>query len=326
MIELDWMNVAGYGASFLVFCAFYMKAMVPLRVIAIASNLAFVVYGLGHQLYPVLILHTLLLPVNCTPMSKHPGHETGADRIEFEERVQALYRQGGRAGWASVVVALCLVAVMWRFVASDLILAWLSLTLAVVAIRVPLLRAHARDPQRERRAKVWARRYTWMVLAHGTCWGLASILFLDAASPLGVASFLVVAALVPTANVATQANHLPAVYAILFSRLVPTVLRLALLGGGQFVPLAATLSLYLTFLVAFARLQSRTIGSGIRLRLENLALIGALQVEKEQAEAQRERAEHSAVAPTATSARTTHPRLTCRSVCSSRAVSPGGSR
>ena len=85
-------------------------------------------------------------------MSRHPQHEAGAERGEFEERVQALYRQGGRAGWASVVVALCLVAVMWRFVASDLILAWLSLTLAVVAIRMPLLRAHAGDPRRERRA------------------------------------------------------------------------------------------------------------------------------------------------------------------------------
>jgi CRP/FNR family cyclic AMP-dependent transcriptional regulator len=65
MSELDWMNLAGYGASLLVFCAFYMKAMVPLRAIAIASNIAFVVYGLGHQLYPVLILHALLLPLNC---------------------------------------------------------------------------------------------------------------------------------------------------------------------------------------------------------------------------------------------------------------------
>ena len=31
MSELDWINVAGYGASLLVFCAFYMKAMIPLR-------------------------------------------------------------------------------------------------------------------------------------------------------------------------------------------------------------------------------------------------------------------------------------------------------
>lgn len=227
-------------------------------------------------------------------MGMDPGHEAG--RGEFEERIRALYRQGGRAGWASVVVALCLAAVMWRFVASGLILAWLALTLTVVGIRVPLLRAHAGDPRREERARTWARRYTWMVLAHGACWGLASFLFLDAENPFGVASFLMVAALVPTANVATQANHLPAVYAILASTLVPAILRLAVLGGGQYVALAATLSLYLTFLVAFARLQGRAIGSGIRLRLENLALIEALKAEKAEAEAQRERAEQASLA------------------------------
>ena len=42
-----------------------MKAMVPLRAIAIASNVAFIAYGLGAGLYPVLILHVVLLPLNC---------------------------------------------------------------------------------------------------------------------------------------------------------------------------------------------------------------------------------------------------------------------
>ncbi len=65
MIDLDWVNVAGYSASFLVFSAFYMKAMTPLRVIAIASNVAFIAYGLGAGLYPVLVLHAVLLPLNC---------------------------------------------------------------------------------------------------------------------------------------------------------------------------------------------------------------------------------------------------------------------
>ena len=59
------MNVAGYGASLLVFGAFYMKTMIPLRAIAIASNVAFMVYGLGGGLYPVLVLHAVLLPLNC---------------------------------------------------------------------------------------------------------------------------------------------------------------------------------------------------------------------------------------------------------------------
>jgi hypothetical protein len=65
MSHLDWVNVAGYCASLLVFGAFYMTAMIPLRAVAIASNIAFIAYGFGHHLYPVLILHALLLPLNC---------------------------------------------------------------------------------------------------------------------------------------------------------------------------------------------------------------------------------------------------------------------
>jgi CRP-like cAMP-binding protein len=65
MSHLDWVNVAGYFASLLVFGAFYMTAMIPLRAVAIASNIAFITYGFGRHLYPVLILHALLLPLNC---------------------------------------------------------------------------------------------------------------------------------------------------------------------------------------------------------------------------------------------------------------------
>jgi len=62
--QFDWITGVGYCASLLVFCAFYMKAMIPLRAIAIASNIAFVAYGAGRHLYPILILHAVLLPLN----------------------------------------------------------------------------------------------------------------------------------------------------------------------------------------------------------------------------------------------------------------------
>jgi len=57
-------DVAGYIASALVFAAFYMKDMVPLRVAAICSNVAFLVYGGVMHLAPVIALHALLLPLN----------------------------------------------------------------------------------------------------------------------------------------------------------------------------------------------------------------------------------------------------------------------
>lgn len=57
-------ELAGYIASGLVFLTFCMKTLLPLRVIAIASNLAFIAYGIGAGLLPILILHSALLPLN----------------------------------------------------------------------------------------------------------------------------------------------------------------------------------------------------------------------------------------------------------------------
>lgn len=57
-------EIAGYLAAFLVFLTFYMKTMVPLRIVGICSNCAFIVYGYLGALYPVLILHLVLLPLN----------------------------------------------------------------------------------------------------------------------------------------------------------------------------------------------------------------------------------------------------------------------
>lgn len=54
----------GYLASVLVFTTFYMKTMVVLRFVAIASNFAFIGYGLAENLHPVLLLHLALLPMN----------------------------------------------------------------------------------------------------------------------------------------------------------------------------------------------------------------------------------------------------------------------
>jgi hypothetical protein len=57
-------DLCGYVASALVLAAFYMKDMIPLRLAALASNLAFIAYGLALGLTPIWILHALLVPLN----------------------------------------------------------------------------------------------------------------------------------------------------------------------------------------------------------------------------------------------------------------------
>jgi CRP/FNR family cyclic AMP-dependent transcriptional regulator len=59
-----WVDLAGYIASSLVFLTFYMKGMVPLRLVALCSNVAFLIYACTLHLAPIVILHGALIPVN----------------------------------------------------------------------------------------------------------------------------------------------------------------------------------------------------------------------------------------------------------------------
>lgn len=59
-----WINVAGYAASSMVLATFCMKTMRPLRILALGSNVFFAVYAFFGGLYPVLVLHLILFPIN----------------------------------------------------------------------------------------------------------------------------------------------------------------------------------------------------------------------------------------------------------------------
>lgn len=63
---LDWVQALGFLAAFLMFTTFYMKNMIPLRIIGITSNFTFVLYAINSDpiVWPLLILHALLLPMN----------------------------------------------------------------------------------------------------------------------------------------------------------------------------------------------------------------------------------------------------------------------
>ena len=54
----------GYAASAAVLATFCMSTMIPLRVVALGSNVLFMAYGYADHLYPVFVLHAILLPVN----------------------------------------------------------------------------------------------------------------------------------------------------------------------------------------------------------------------------------------------------------------------
>ena len=61
---MTWVDALGYVAASLVLATFCMKTMLLLRSVAICSNVAFLIYGVIHGIYPVLALHGILLPLN----------------------------------------------------------------------------------------------------------------------------------------------------------------------------------------------------------------------------------------------------------------------
>ena len=91
------MIVAGWVAAVLVFSAFFMRTMIPLRIVAIASNVAFIAYallglryGVFDRLYPILVLHSALLPLNLIRLRELKRMIAGVRATNADEAIQAL--------------------------------------------------------------------------------------------------------------------------------------------------------------------------------------------------------------------------------------------
>jgi len=61
---LDFGTALGLLAAGLYFATYAVKHMLSLRIIAIASNVFFIAYGIVHVALPELVLHSVLLPLN----------------------------------------------------------------------------------------------------------------------------------------------------------------------------------------------------------------------------------------------------------------------
>jgi len=61
---MHWVEILGYFGALLTLGTYSMKRMIPLRVIGICGNCLFITYGLLAPVYPQLVLHSVLLPLN----------------------------------------------------------------------------------------------------------------------------------------------------------------------------------------------------------------------------------------------------------------------
>jgi len=62
---LNWVAAIGWLGSILTVTTYAMNTMMPLRIFAIASSLAYLLYAYFLQLWPLLGMELALLPINC---------------------------------------------------------------------------------------------------------------------------------------------------------------------------------------------------------------------------------------------------------------------
>lgn len=63
-IGISWIEALGYLGALLTFGTYSMKTMIPLRIIGLCANCVFIAYGYLAPVYPQLVLHGVLLPLN----------------------------------------------------------------------------------------------------------------------------------------------------------------------------------------------------------------------------------------------------------------------
>jgi CRP-like cAMP-binding protein len=63
-IDLNWIEALGYLGVLLTLGTYSMKTMIPLRIVGITANVIFIAYGLLAPVYPQVLLHGVLLPLN----------------------------------------------------------------------------------------------------------------------------------------------------------------------------------------------------------------------------------------------------------------------
>jgi hypothetical protein len=92
-------NLIGYLAASLVLATFCARSLATLRMVGIASNLAFIAYGYLDHITPVLLLHGLLLPVNIVRLTElRLGGAVNADLLHLMRQIAPQSCLAGMAG------------------------------------------------------------------------------------------------------------------------------------------------------------------------------------------------------------------------------------
>lgn len=208
---------------------------------------------------------------------------TDSQRI-FEVQLSVLLRSFPFALAGSAVSACVVAYVMLAAVPRPQVVAWISATLLVAALRLGAMIQHARTREQPGSGERWLRRMIAGNVASGLLWGLP-FAFWTFFVPLEYQLFFIVV-LFGLGTGAIYSNYmvLSAVYAFVVPTFAPTFIALAVQPSAVNLALVSSGAAYLVATVAFIHRMNRTHLNALRLGYENMALLQQVRLEKEAAE------------------------------------------
>lgn len=212
------------------------------------------------------------------------------------EAIRTLYAQMRNTSLAAMVITVYMVAASWSFTSHVTIAGWAAVQIGSICIREQLIRTFARlkppAPELER----WARYYVLHQALSGLVWGATIFLFAHPGQPITVALTLCCLYSIAAGSVPAQSYTPTSLYVIVGVLFGLVLVRLVATGDFDYIVLGVASSLFALTMVAFCRIQARTVSEGFRIRFENDALVEALSTQKLEAESARHKAELASLA------------------------------
>lgn len=214
------------------------------------------------------------------------------------ERVRFLYQQAKTSLIGHLLSSSGVMFVFYNYVDKVSIWIWFCSILLVTSIRyASVFYFHKKQPQDEEMLK-WGWFFTFMVFLTGCFWGAASYLFLLYDHPHLTLFMVMVLTGMLVASLASLSVFMWAYYAFAVPTGLPLIIELLTQGSSEYQVYGLLITLFVLVLMAYARVNQKTVDQSIILRNENVELVHQLQQQKENAERLTKEAEAANLAKT----------------------------
>lgn len=205
------------------------------------------------------------------------------ERAYLGERLRLILADAPATLSINLINCSVLVFVHWQVVPRAVLLTWLAVIAAVVALRFSLYWRHRRAPPTEDQAPVWLRRLTIQVALTGVAWGVGGYVIMSYAPPIyQVVTAFVLGGMV-TGGMPSLSRIFSAYLAFAIPILFPAILNFALWGDELGLSMAGMGALLFAFLLYVGRRQEALVVDSLRLADQNQGLVEDLLAQRQEA-------------------------------------------